>query len=153
MQFQEELCWILFVVKTDNTPLTYIVTTPNLDAIWHHWLESVTGFTFSIKHKKGSNNAVADALSCVASKLNAEALAVKSILDGVSRRNSCSIRVPSITTILWLESWRKLWMGAIETWDTQGQRQTLSLLQDQFWWPGMAMQMQKVINGCERCIQ
>ena len=34
----------------------------------------------------------------------------------------------------------------------QGQQQTLSLLQDQFWWPGMAMQMQKVISGCERCI-
>ena len=30
---------------------------------------------------------------------------------------------------------------------------TLSLLQDQFWWPGMAMQMQKVISSCERCIQ
>ena len=35
----------------------------------------------------------------------------------------------------------------------QGQRQTVSLLQDQFWWPGMAMQMQKAISGCERCIQ
>ena len=35
----------------------------------------------------------------------------------------------------------------------QGQWQTLSLLQDQFWWPGMAMQMQKVISSCGRCIQ
>ena len=35
----------------------------------------------------------------------------------------------------------------------QGQWQTLSLLQDQFWWPGMAMQMQKAISSCERCIQ
>ena len=34
----------------------------------------------------------------------------------------------------------------------QSQQQTLSLLQDQFWWPGMAMWMQRVINGCERCI-
>ena len=24
---------------------------------------------------------------------------------------------------------------------------------DWFWWPGMAMQMQKAISGCERCIQ
>ena len=35
----------------------------------------------------------------------------------------------------------------------QGQRPTLSLLQDSFWWPGMAMQMQKVVSGCERCLQ
>ena len=35
----------------------------------------------------------------------------------------------------------------------QGQQQLLSLLQDQFWWSGMAIQMQKVISSCERCIQ
>ena len=81
-QFQEYLCWKPFVVKTDNNPLTYILTTPNLDAAHHHWVESLAGFTFSIKYQKGSDNAAADALSCVASKLNAEA--VKSILNGVT---------------------------------------------------------------------
>ena len=35
----------------------------------------------------------------------------------------------------------------------QGQWQMLSPLQDWFWWPGMAMLMQKVIISCERCIQ
>ena len=35
----------------------------------------------------------------------------------------------------------------------QGQQQTLYLLQDKFWWPSMAMQMQKVINNCKQCIQ
>ena len=35
----------------------------------------------------------------------------------------------------------------------QGQWWTLSLLQDQFWWPGIVMQMQKAISGCVRCIQ
>ena len=35
----------------------------------------------------------------------------------------------------------------------QGQWLTLSLLQDWLWWPGMAMWMQKVISGCERCTQ
>ena len=34
----------------------------------------------------------------------------------------------------------------------QGQQQTLSLLQDQFWWPDMAMQMERAISSCERCI-
>ena len=35
----------------------------------------------------------------------------------------------------------------------QGQQQTLFLLHDQFWWPGMAAQMQKAINSCKWCIQ
>ena len=35
----------------------------------------------------------------------------------------------------------------------QGLWQMLSLLQDQFWWSGMAVGMQKVISSCERCIQ
>ena len=70
------------ILKTDNNPLTYILTTPNLDATWHHGVESLAGFTFHIKYQKGRDNAVEDALSCVISKLNAEA--VKSILDGVT---------------------------------------------------------------------
>ena len=80
-QFQEYLCWKPFVVKTNNNPLIYILTTPNLDAIHHHWMESLAGFTFSTEYQKGRNKAVADALSWVTSKWDAEA--VKSILDGV----------------------------------------------------------------------
>ena len=68
--------------ETDNNPLTYIMTTPNLDAIWHHLGESLTGFTVSIKYQKGRDNAVADALSHVTSKLDTEAL--RTILDRVN---------------------------------------------------------------------
>ena len=81
-QFQEYLHWKLFVVKTDNSPLTYIFNTPNLDATQHCWVESLAGFTFCMEYQKGRDNAVADALSCVVSELNTEA--VKSILDGVA---------------------------------------------------------------------
>ena len=45
-------------------------------------MESLEGFQFNIECQKGRDNAVADVLSHVASKLNAEA--VKSILDGVT---------------------------------------------------------------------
>ena len=69
-------------MKTDNNPCTYILTTPNLDVTQHHWMESLAEFTFSTEYQKGRDNAVADALSHVASKLNAEA--VKSILDGIT---------------------------------------------------------------------
>ena len=69
-------------MKTDNNPLAYILTTPNLDATWHHGAESLAGLTFSIEYQKGKDIAVADALSHVVSKLDAEV--VKSILDGIT---------------------------------------------------------------------
>ena len=35
----------------------------------------------------------------------------------------------------------------------QGCDHTLSLLQDHFWWPGMAKQMRQVIKTCRHCLQ
>ena len=81
-QFQAYLHWKPFVVKTDNNPLMYIMTTPNLDATWHHWVESLAGFTFSIEYQKGRDTTAEDALSHAISKLNVRT--VKSILDGVT---------------------------------------------------------------------
>ena len=75
-QFQE------YLLKTDNNLLTYIMSTPNLDITWHQWVELLTGFTFSIDYQKGQDNAAADALSQVTSRLDMET--VKSILDRVT---------------------------------------------------------------------
>ena len=61
-QFQEYLLWKPFIVRTDNNLLTYIITTPNLDAIQHQWVESLVRFTFSIEYQKGCNDVAADAL-------------------------------------------------------------------------------------------
>ena len=58
------------------------MTTPNLDATEHHWVESLMGFTFSIEYHKGCDNAAADALSQVTLKLDAET--VKSIPDRIT---------------------------------------------------------------------
>ena len=81
-QFQEYLLWKPFIVRTDNNPLTYIMTTPNLDATWQWWVELLARFTFSIEYQKGRDNAATDYLSQVTLKLDAEI--VKSILDGVT---------------------------------------------------------------------
>ena len=35
----------------------------------------------------------------------------------------------------------------------QGYNHTLSLLQEHFWWPGMANQMQQAIKSCAHCLQ
>ena len=81
-QVQEYILWKLFVVQTNNNPLTYIMTAPNLHATWHSWVESLVRFTFSIKYQKGLHNAAAVALSWVTSKLDTGI--VKSILDWVT---------------------------------------------------------------------
>ena len=80
--FQEYLLRKPFIVRADNSLLTYIMTTPNLDASPHWWVELLASFTFSIEYQKGQDNVAADALSQVTSKLNAET--VMSILDGVT---------------------------------------------------------------------
>ena len=58
------------------------MTTPNLDATQHWWVESLARFTFSIEYQNRRDNTAADALSQVTLKLEAEI--VKSILDGVA---------------------------------------------------------------------
>ena len=62
-QFQEYLLWKLFIVRTNNNLLTYIMTTPNLDATQHQWVESLARFMFTIEYQKGCDNAAADNLS------------------------------------------------------------------------------------------
>ena len=77
--FKEYLIYQPFIVQTDNNPLTYLFTTPNLDACGHRWVASFTNFNFTIKYQCGRNNAATDALSWVNELLNAHE--VKAILD------------------------------------------------------------------------
>ena len=58
------------------------MTTPNLYVTRHHWVKSLVGFTFGIEYQKGWDNADADALIQVTSRLDAER--VKSIMEGVT---------------------------------------------------------------------
>ena len=59
-----------FMVRTDNNLLTYIMTTPNLDAMGHCWVNALVGFDFKIEYLKGTNNKVADVLSHVETRLD-----------------------------------------------------------------------------------
>ena len=81
-QFQQYLLWKPFIVRTDTNLLTYIMTTPNLDATQHWWVELLARFTFSIEYQKGRDNAASDTQSQITSKLDAEIM--KSILVGVT---------------------------------------------------------------------
>ena len=78
-QFREYLQYGPFTVRTDNNPLTYILTTPNLDALGHHWVATLTGYNMSLQYLKGTDNKVADALSWVQSQLSEEEM--QQVLD------------------------------------------------------------------------
>ena len=69
-QFREYLQYRPFTMLTDNNPLTYILTTPNLDALGHRWVTALAGYNMTIKYLKGSDNKVADALSWIEARLD-----------------------------------------------------------------------------------
>ena len=69
-QFREYLQYRPFTMLMDNNPLTYILTTPNLDALGHRWVAALAGCNMTIKYLKGSDNKVADALSRIEASLD-----------------------------------------------------------------------------------
>ena len=59
------LAYAPFVVRMDNNPLTYVLTTPNLDATGHRWVGALASFQFAFEYQKGADNGVAHTLSRV----------------------------------------------------------------------------------------
>ena len=80
--FKEYLLYLPFLVRTDNNPLSYIMTMPNLNATGHWWVGSLAKFNFWLEYQKGQDNMVADMLSWITTHLDLEAM--QSILDGVT---------------------------------------------------------------------
>ena len=80
--FKEYLLYQPFLVKTNNNPLTYIMSTPNLDATGHRCVSVLAKYNFRLEYQKGRDNAVADALSRVTTHLPLEA--IQAVLDGVT---------------------------------------------------------------------
>ena len=50
--FKEYLLYQHFLIKTDNNPLTYIMSTPNLDATGHCWVSALTKYDFWQEYRK-----------------------------------------------------------------------------------------------------
>ena len=64
-RFHEYLYGGHFEVYTDNNPLTYILTTAELDATGQRWVASLANYNFKIFYKSGKLDVEADALSCI----------------------------------------------------------------------------------------
>ena len=76
--FKEYLTYTPFVEQTDNNPLTYVLTTPNLDSTGHIWVGVLASFQFELEYQMGTDNGATDALSgspsATASKLSSPCL-------------------------------------------------------------------------------
>ena len=62
-KFKDYLFGNSFRVLTDSNPLTYVLTTANLDATGYRWFAALGAFDFEIAYRPGKNNADADSLS------------------------------------------------------------------------------------------
>lgn len=62
-KFHDYLYGAKFTVRTDNNPLTYVLTTARLNATGHRWLAALSTYDFSIQYKPGRENVDADSLS------------------------------------------------------------------------------------------
>ena len=84
------------MVCTDNNPLTYVMTMPNLDMTGHRWVGALTSYNFTLEYQKGSDNAATDTLSRVPVKH--DKATVQSLLEGavtsMTERGEVLIRQP-----------------------------------------------------------
>ena len=87
-QFREYLQYQPFLVRTNIIPLTYVLTISNLDAVRHRWVAAMAGYNFEIQYVRGSDNKVANALSCIGGHLDEDD--VKELLDQEPLK-SCSV--------------------------------------------------------------
>ena len=78
--FKEHLTYLPFVVWTDNNPLTYMLTMPNLDTMGHQWVGVLASFQFELEYQRGTDNGAVDALSHIPVSHSREI--VQSLLEG-----------------------------------------------------------------------
>ncbi|KAI3375884.1 hypothetical protein L3Q82_004150 [Scortum barcoo] len=62
-KFHDYLYGVRFTVRTDNNPLTYVLSTAKLSAVGHRWLSALSTYDFDIQYRPGRHNIDADLLS------------------------------------------------------------------------------------------
>lgn len=62
-KFHDYLYGAKFTVRTDNNPLTYVLTSAKLNATGHRWLAALATYDFTIQYRPGRQNIDADLLS------------------------------------------------------------------------------------------
>ena len=78
-KFHDYLYGNEFVVKTDNNPVTYVLTSAKVDATGHHWVAELSNYNFSIEYRSGVQNRDADALSRIKWPLSLEQVVTRQV--------------------------------------------------------------------------
>lgn len=99
-KFSDYLYGNRFVVKTDNNPLTYVLSTAKLDATGHRWVAALAAYDFEIFYKPGRNNGDADALSRYPKRIEEiNSQSVKAICNAAQPQPLVSSIAPEIDII------------------------------------------------------
>ena len=85
--FQTYLLGHCFKVCTDNNPLMYFLTSPNIDTTKQRWINELVKYDFSFEYQKYKNNTVVDALNrikeaCLSDRQRLEEIAREVIRSG-----------------------------------------------------------------------
>lgn len=62
-KFHDYLYGVKFTVRTDNNPLTYVLTTAKLNATGHRWLAALATYDFDVQYRPGKAHIDVDLLS------------------------------------------------------------------------------------------
>ncbi len=157
-----------FVVLTDHKNLEYLREPKRLNPHQAIWALFFTRFNFSISYRPGSRNLKADALSRLHTpeddSQEPEAILPEDMFLCPIQRAPESILTPSVSTtepsgcppgLQYVSRTKRtpLIYSAHSSLGTghPGANGTLSLLKDRFWWPNMARDMRRSVQGCPDC--
>ncbi|XP_012702858.1 uncharacterized protein LOC105914754 [Setaria italica] len=121
-----------FVIHSDHESLKHIRSQAKLNRRHARWVEFIESFPYVIKHKKGKENVIADALS-------------RRYTGFVFRANKLCIPASSVRMLLLQEAHGGGLMGHF------GAKKTESILADHFFWPKMRRDVERFIARCTTC--
>ncbi|KAK3507794.1 hypothetical protein QTP70_000406 [Hemibagrus guttatus] len=157
-----------FLVLTDHKNLEYLRAAKRLNPRQARWALFFTRFEFSISYRPGSKNTKADALSRMfapeESPETPEPILPADLIVSPITWSQETLPPASVSTNTppgcprgsqYITQARRT--SLIHTADTSlgtghpGINETLSLLRDRFWWPSMAADVRRYVQGCEEC--
>ncbi len=154
-----------FLVLTDHKNLQYLRDAKRLNPRQARWALFFTRFQFKISYRPGPRNIKADALSRIhapeESKEEPEGIILlkssPAQFSGLLHQSPPPILLPTCwavhQTISTFQGLRTLIHSTHTSLGTghPGVNTTLSLLRDRFWWPNMARDVRRFMQGCPDC--
>ncbi|XP_021306294.1 uncharacterized protein LOC110431528, partial [Sorghum bicolor] len=129
-----------FVIHSDHEALKYLKSQGKLNRRHAKWIEFIETFPYVVKHKRGKDNIVADALSRRCGLYYVHD-------DFLFRTNKLCIPACSIRQVLLQEAHAGGLAGHF------GIKKTLDMLSDHFFWPHMRRDVQRHVERCIMCLK